>query len=81
MDYQQVQGFYNFYNQTDERILPIVPFLTGLVAGPLLYNAFNPYYGYPVPYPSPYPVPVPYGYGYNYGYGTAYNQGYGKGYY
>ncbi|WP_096270049.1 penicillin-binding protein [Paucisalibacillus globulus] len=79
MNNQQIQGYYNGYNQTDERIFPIVPFLTGLVAGPLLYNAFNPYYGYPAPYP--YPVPVPYDYGYNYGYGNPYNQGYGKGYY
>lgn len=51
---------------SNERILPIVPFLTGLIAGPLIYNAFQPYYGYPTPYPYPYPVPVPYGYGYGY---------------
>ncbi|MEN2467427.1 hypothetical protein [Ornithinibacillus sp. FSL M8-0202] len=58
----------NNTNQPDERFFPIVPFLTGLVVGPLLYQAFNPYYGYP--YPVPYPVPIPY---YNsYGYGTSY---------
>ncbi|MBC5635805.1 hypothetical protein H8S33_03095 [Ornithinibacillus sp. BX22] len=58
----------NNTNQLDERFFPIVPFLTGLVIGPLLYQAFNPYYSYP--YPLPYPVPVPY---YNsYGYGTSY---------
>ena len=74
MNNQQVHGFYNDYNQTDERFFPIVPFLTGLVVGPLLYNAFNPYYGYPVPYP--YPVPVPYGYGYNNGLGNSYGKGY-----
>ncbi|WP_138919029.1 hypothetical protein [Ornithinibacillus scapharcae] len=47
---------------TDERVFPIIPFLTGLVAGPLLYQAFNPYYNYP------YPVYIPYGYHYNYNY-------------
>ncbi|MFS0672277.1 hypothetical protein [Ornithinibacillus sp. 179-J 7C1 HS] len=52
-------------NQYDERVFPIVPFLTGLVVGPLLYQAFNPYYGYP--YPLPYPVPIPYYYNYSYG--------------
>ncbi|GGA87826.1 penicillin-binding protein [Ornithinibacillus halotolerans] len=73
MNYYQVPNYgYLRDNEVDERILPIVPFLTGLVVGPLLYQAFNPYYGYPTPYPYPYPVPVPYNYGYNYGYGTNY---------
>ena len=83
MNYSYVPWVHNGYNQSDERIFPVVPFLAGLVVGPLLYNAFNPYpyYGYPVPYPSPYPVPVPYGYGNNYGYGNVYDSNYGNGYY
>jgi len=35
---------------------PFLPFLTGLVVGPLLYGAFRPYY---YPYP-PYPYYQPY---------------------
>lgn len=35
-----------------------LPFLTGLVVGPLLFNAFRPNY-YPYPYP-PYPYYQPY---------------------
>ncbi|WP_259343637.1 penicillin-binding protein [Oceanobacillus picturae] len=55
MPYRQYQ------DQEDTRFFPVIPFLTGLAFGPILYGAFQGG-GYP-PYP---PAPFyPYGYGYN----------------
>ncbi|MFD1037128.1 penicillin-binding protein [Virgibacillus byunsanensis] len=48
----------------DERVFPVLPFLTGLAFAPVLYGAFNRPGGY---YPYPPPPPPPY-YPYNYGY-------------
>ncbi|OZU90477.1 hypothetical protein CIL03_04845 [Virgibacillus indicus] len=72
MNYPPVNQYtYRSYEDQDGRVFPVLPFLTGLAFGPLLYGAFNQggYYPYP-PYPPYYP---PYGYGYGY---NPYHQGY-----
>ncbi|GGH72096.1 hypothetical protein GCM10010978_08690 [Compostibacillus humi] len=57
---------YPSYFGDNQRVFPVVPFLTGLVLGPLLYNAFQPYPYYPYTYPPVYPYyPYP-TYSYNY---------------
>lgn len=66
--YDDVNGYRGIshvqsYNE-DQRIGPLVPFLTGFVAGAPFWNRppyqpIPPYpYFYPFPYPYPYPFPV-----------------------
>lgn len=46
---------YNLQHGDQRFIGPVIPFLTGLAVGPILYGAFRPYY-YPYP-PYPYYQP------------------------
>ncbi|PAV28778.1 hypothetical protein CIL05_14210 [Virgibacillus profundi] len=77
MNYPNIYQYgYRSFGDQDERVFPVIPFLTGLAFGPLLYGAFHQggYHPYP-PYP-PYPSPYPYGYGYEQGYNPYYHNGY-----
>lgn len=52
-------AIYRTSENGDDRILPVIPFLTGLVVAPFLYGAFTHggYYSYPAPayyYHNPY---------------------------
>nr|WP_198030018.1 penicillin-binding protein [Oceanobacillus manasiensis] len=67
LHYHQYIPYRNDQSQDDTRFFPVLPFLTGLAFGPLLYGAFQGggYPSYP-PYPPYPPTPYyPYGYGYN----------------
>ncbi|WP_188454558.1 hypothetical protein [Virgibacillus oceani] len=75
-DKRQYDG--NSFPDQDERVFPVVPFLTGLAVAPFLYGAFYPGFGGYYPYP-PRPPYYPYGYGYGPGYG--YDPNFNKGYY
>lgn len=52
----------------DERILPVIPFLTGLAIAPFIYGALQPGGYYPYPPPPPYYYPYSYYPGYHHPY-------------
>lgn len=73
MSYTNPYGNFYAYRtpaNEDERIFPVLPFLTGLAFGPVLYGAFQ---GGQYPYPPPPPY---HPYGYQYGYNPYYPQPY-----